>query len=268
MSGWNPNQYLKFAEERTQPCRDLAARIAVANVRRVIDLGCGPGNSTAVLAARWPDAEFTGLDSSAEMIERARREYPRQRWIARGISEWAAAHDGADDGAGDGPFDVVFSNAALQWVDDHAAVYPRLLSHVAPGGALAIQIPGNIDALPHRLMREVAASPEWSRWFPPGSVHEWHHHEMDFYYDVLAPAAARLDLWATEYLHILTDAEAIVEWYRGTGMRPFLEVLATDGERQRFAADYLVSLRPHYLPRAAAGVLFPFRRIFLIAYKG
>jgi trans-aconitate 2-methyltransferase len=263
MSGWSPNQYLKFAAERTQPCRDLAARIAVANVRRAIDLGCGPGNSTAVLRERWPDAEFTGLDSSQEMIERARREYPRQQWIQGDISEWAAGnHD-----ASHGQFDVVFSNAALQWVDGHATVYPRLLSRVAPGGALAIQIPGNIDALPHRLMREVAATPEWNRRFPPGKVCEWHHHEMEFYYDVLAPAAARLDLWATEYLHILPDAEAIVEWYRGTGLRPFLEVLETDAERQRFAADYLESLRPHYPPRAAGGVLFPFRRIFLIAYS-
>ena len=129
MSGWNPSQYLKFAEERTQPCRDLAARIVVADVRRVIDLGCGPGNSTAVLRDRWPDAEFTGLDSSVEMIERARHEYPRQCWMAGDISEWAAGSDGQ--------FDVVFSNAALQWVDDHADVYPRLLSRVAPGGALA-----------------------------------------------------------------------------------------------------------------------------------
>jgi trans-aconitate 2-methyltransferase len=259
MSGWNPNQYLKFAEERTQPCRDLAARIAVPNVRRAIDLGCGPGNSTAVLRDRWPDAEITGLDNSVEMIERARREYPRGRWIAGDVSEWAAA--------GDGQFDVVFSNAALQWVDDHASVYPRLLARVAPGGALAIQIPGNIDALPHRLMREVAASPEWSRWFPPGKVREWHHHEMNFYYDVLAPSATRLDLWATEYLHILPDAEAIVEWYRGTGLRPFLELLESDADRQRFAANYLETLRPHYPPRAAGGVLFPFRRIFLIAYR-
>jgi trans-aconitate 2-methyltransferase len=260
MCGWNPNQYLKFAAERTQPCRDLAARIALSKPRRVIDLGCGPGNSTAVLRDRWPDAEFTGLDSSAEMIERARRGYPRQRWIAGDIAEWAAGSDG--------PFDVVFSNAAMQWVEDHAAVYPQLLSRVAPGGVLAIQIPGNIDALPHRLMREVAASPQWSGSFPPGKVREWHHHEMEFYYDTLAPAAARLDLWATEYLHILPDVEAIVEWYRGTGLRPFLEVLETDAERQRFAADYLASLRPHFPPRAAGGVLFPFRRIFLIAYKG
>jgi len=260
MSGWNPNQYLKFAEERTQPCRDLAARIAVSNVRRVIDLGCGPGNSTAVLHDLWPDAEFTGLDNSAEMIERARREHPLQRWIAGDIAEWAAASDSQ--------YDVVFSNAAMQWVDDHASVYPRLLSRVAPGGALAIQIPGNIDALPHRLMREVAATPQWSRWFPPGSVREWHHQEMEFYYDVLAPTAARLDLWATEYLHVLPDAGAIVEWYRGTGLRPFLELLETDAERQCFAADYLESLRPRFPPRAAGGVLFPFRRIFLIAYRG
>ncbi|MGA3041675.1 MAG: methyltransferase domain-containing protein [Bryobacteraceae bacterium] len=260
MSGWNPNQYLKFAEERTQPCRDLAARIAVPNVRGVIDLGCGPGNSTAVLRERWPDAEFTGLDSSAEMIDRARREYPGQHWLTGGISEWAASADGQ--------FDVVFSNAALQWVDDHATLYPRLLSRVAPGGALAIQIPGNIDALPHRLMREVAAMPAWKRWFPPGQPREWHHHEMEFYYDVLAPCAARLDLWATEYLHILPDAEAIVEWYRATGLRPFMEALETDADRRRFAADYLESLRPHFPPRAAGGVLFPFRRIFLIAYRG
>jgi trans-aconitate 2-methyltransferase len=260
MPGWNPSQYLKFAEERTQPCRDLAARIAVPKARRVIDLGCGPGNSTRVLRERWPDAQFTGIDSSAEMIERARLEYPAQHWIAGDIAAWAAGREGQ--------FDVVFSNAALQWVEDHAALYPRLLSRVAPGGALAVQIPGNIDALPHRLMRQVAAEPEWSRWFPPGKVREWHHHEMDFYYDALASAAARLDLWATEYLHILPDAEAIVEWYRGTGLRPFLEVLESDADRQRFTADYLASLRPHYPPRAAGGVLFPFRRIFLIAYRG
>ena len=257
MSGWNPNQYLKFAQERTQPCRDLAARIEVAQVRRVIDLGCGPGNGTAVLRDRWPDADFTGLDSSAEMIDRARRDAPRQTWITGDISEWAA---------GSGQFDIVFSNAAMQWVVDHAAVYPRLLSRVSPGGALAIQIPGNIGALPHRLMREVAAMPTWRSRFPEGAVREWHHHQMEFYYDVLAPFAARLDLWSTEYLHILPDAEAIVEWYRGTGLRPFLEVLETDTERHRFAADYLDALRPHFPKRPSGAVLFPFLRIFAIAY--
>jgi len=259
MPDWSPNQYLKFSAERTQPCRDLAARISVANVRRVMDLGCGPGNSTAVLAERWPAAEITGLDSSSEMIARARREYPAHRWISRDICDWAGA-------SGD-QFDVVFSNAALQWVEDHAAIYPQLLAHVASGGALAIQIPGNFDALPHRLMRDVAASPSWSRWFASGKLREWHHHEMDFYYDVLAPSAARLEIWATEYLHILPDAEAIVEWYRATGMRPFLQLLETDADRARFESDYLEALRPHFAPRPAGGVLFSFRRIFVIAYR-
>jgi trans-aconitate 2-methyltransferase len=114
MPGWNPSQYLKFADERTRPCRDLAARIAVTNVRRVIDLGCGPGNSTAVLHERWPHAEFTGLDSSVEMIESARRAYPAQRWMVDDIARWAAVQDGK--------YDVVFSNAALQWVEDHAVI--------------------------------------------------------------------------------------------------------------------------------------------------
>ncbi len=259
MPGWNPQQYLKFAEERARPCRDLAARVALAEVRRAMDLGCGPGNSTAVVAARWPGAEVTGLDSSPAMIERARREDPGHGWVVGDIGAWAAES---------GPsFDLVFSNAALQWVEDHASLYPGLLRRVAPGGALAIQIPGNIDALPHRLMREVAGSAPWRARFPPGAVREWHHHEMEFYYDLLAPAAARLDLWATEYLHILADAEAIVEWYRGTGMRPFLELLRSDADRERFTADYLERLRPHFRQRAAGGVLFPFRRIFLIAYQ-
>lgn len=260
MPDWNPHQYLKFADERTQPCRDLAARIAVNDARHVIDLGCGPGNSTAVLRERWPSAEFTGLDSSAQMIERAAREFPAQRWIAGDISAWAAE-------SGE-QFDVVFSNAALQWVDNHPDLYPRLLARVSPGGALAIQIPGNIDALPHRLMRAVAAGPDWRPYFPAGKVREWHHHEMDFYYDVLAPTAARLELWATEYLHILPNVQSIVEWYRGTGLRPFLEVLENDAARDRFMSDYLEALRPHYPPRPAGGVLFPFRRIFLIAYHG
>lgn len=257
MSPWNPNQYLRFADERTQPCRDLVARIPLPEVKNIIDLGCGPGNSTQVLRQRWPEAAFTGLDSSTEMIERASREHPEVRWIIGDIARWAAADGGA--------FGLVFSNAALQWVEDHKTLYPRLLRRVAPGGALAVQIPGNIDALPHRLMRDVAASPAWARYFPPGTPREWHHHEAEFYYDVLAPHSARLDLWTTEYIHILPDAQAIVEWYRGTGLRPFLERLETEAERERFAADYLAALSPHFQPRAGGGVLFPFRRIFLVA---
>ena len=249
MPTWNADQYLKFADERTQPCRDLVARIRVVNVRSVIDLGCGPGNSTAVLAERWPDAGITGLDSSASMIDVARREQPAHRWIARDISEWAANETER--------FDIVFSNAALHWLPDHATLYPRLLARVRAGGALAVQIPADFDALPHRLMRELA---------PAGvQVKEWHSHEPAFYYDVLSPHAARVDVWQIEYQHVMPNADAIVEWYKGTGMRPFLEALETDAAREEFITEYSSRIRAAYPSRPDGKVLFPFRRLFVIA---
>jgi trans-aconitate 2-methyltransferase len=259
MPTWSPGKYLKFSEERTRPCHDLAARISVSPVRRVIDLGCGPGNSTEVLAGLWPDAELTGLDSSTHMIDDARRSHPGWRWIAADIVDWAFSDRE--------PFDVVFANAALQWVPNHDIVYPRLLERVAPGGALAIQVPGHMNDAAHRIMREMAESPSWMRHFPPGRVREWHVHDLDFYYDVLAPHAARLDMWETHYLHVLPDVESVVEWYRGTALRSFLDVLTTAEDRDRFIADYLERLRPAFTPRPDGSILFPFRRLFAIAYR-
>jgi trans-aconitate 2-methyltransferase len=253
MPSWKADQYLKFTAERTQPCRDLAARVDVRNPRRVIDLGCGPGNSTEVLAARWPRAELTGLDSSAEMITRAGEAHPEWRWMAGEIEQWA---DGEDC------FDVVFSNAAMQWVPDHQSVFPRLMARVAAGGALAVQMPGNIDAEAHQLMREVA-----SRFPGTEEVREWFTHGMEFYYDLLSPLAARVELWATEYIHVMDSPEDIVEWYKGSGMRPFLDALSGDAERGRFTAEYLAAIRQGYPARPDGRVLFPFRRLFLVAYR-
>lgn len=260
MPTWDAGQYLRFAEERTRPCRDLAARIDVAEPNRVIDLGCGPGNSTAVLAERRPRARIEGLDSSPEMIASARAARPDLRWSVGDITAWAAGDEG--------PFDVVFSNAALQWVDDHARVFPNLLRHVAPGGALAIQMPGNYDAAPHRLMRELAASPAWRGRFPADGVREWHVHDLDFYHDLLAPRVESLDLWATEYFHILPDVPAIVEWYRGTGLRPFLQALDSEKSREEFTNAWGDRLREVFPSRPNGAVLFPFRRLFLIARVG
>src|SRR5262249_29251644 len=186
MPTWNPGQYLRFGDERTRPCRDLAFRIDVAPVRRIIDLGCGPGNSTAILASLWPDAQITGLDSSPEMIRTARSAMPNHQWTVGDISEWA--------GASKDSFDDVVSNAALQWVGDRATLYPRLLDRVAVGGALAVQVPGNQDGAAHRLMRMIAGSAAWRDSFSTG-VREWHVHDLDYYYDLLAKRAARLDLW-------------------------------------------------------------------------
>jgi trans-aconitate 2-methyltransferase len=248
---WNASQYLKFAAERTQPCRDLAARVDLARPRRIVDLGCGPGNSTEVLAARWPDAQLTGLDSSAEMIAQARASHPECQWVVSDIAGW-----------NQGEYDLVFSNAALQWLPEHAVLFPQLISRVADGGALAVQMPGNRDSAAHRLMRQVAAH------FPATeNVREWFTHSLEFYYDVLAPHAARIHLWATEYIHVMDSPAAIVEWYKGTGMRPFLDALPGAGERERFLAMYLDAIGEAYPPRAAGQVLFPFRRIFLVAYR-
>ena len=259
MPDWHPAQYLKFAEERTRPCRDLAARVDLAAPRRIIDLGCGPGNSTEVLATRWPEAELTGLDSSPDMIAQARAAHPDWTWIGGDIAEWASgAGDRLLSSAQTCSYDLAFSNAALQWVPDHATVFPRLLARAR---VLAVQVPGNRDGPAHRIMREVAKG------YPlEGRVREWHTHDAAFYYDVLATHAARLDIWETEYIHVMDSAEAIVEWYKGTGMRPFLEALDTDTARASFTADYLEAIRAAYPPRPDGKVLFPFRRIFLVAY--
>jgi trans-aconitate 2-methyltransferase len=251
MPSWNADQYLKFEQERTRPCRDLAAGINLGQVRRAIDLGCGPGNSTRVLVQRWPDAEITGLDNAASMIEVARREQPQRAWILRDIAEWAANESEQ--------FDLVFSNCALQWVGDHASLYPKLMQRVLPGGALAVQIPADFEALPHRLMREVS---------PPGvHVKEWYSHAPAFYYDVLAPHSARVDVWQMEYQHVMPNADAIVEWYKGSGLRPFLEAIKAESEREKFLSTFTERIRDAYRPQIDGKVLFPFRRLFVVAYK-
>lgn len=257
MPTWSSDQYLKFAAERTQPAVDLAARIALPAPARVIDLGCGPGNSTAVLAQRWPAASITGLDSSPAMIAAAQKDRAHFTWLTGDIATWPDLRGPA--------YDVIFSNAAYQWVPDHASLLPRLLRRVAPGGALAFQVPANFDAPPHRLMRELAATSAWRTYFPT-APREWHTHAPDFYYDTLAPLAAHVDLWTTDYFHILPGVDGIIEWYRGTGLRPWLEALPDDATRQKFLADYRALLVPYFPPQADGRVLFPFHRLFVIAY--
>ena len=251
MSTWCAAQYLKFAEERTRPSRDLASRIDVSRPMSIIDLGCGPGNSTEVLAQRWPDAQVTGLDNSTKMIEAARSAHPEYRWVEADIAGWSA------NGAGE-RFDIVFSNAALQWLPDHAFLLPALLQRVGPGGAFAFQMPAH-GSPAHRLMQTLARSRSLQ-------VADWHCHEPAFYYDVLSLSAARVDLWETEYVHVMDDAEGIVEWYRGTGLRPYLGALPTESERERFLAEFLDGVRKTYPKQIDGKVLFPFRRLFAIAY--
>lgn len=259
MPAWDPSQYLKFGDERTRPCRDLAARIALADARRIIDLGCGPGNSTQVLAARWPGAEIAALDSSPEMIAAARKTLAGIQCSVGDISEWARTETQQ--------FDIVFSNATLHWVPDHATIYPKLFDRVAPAGALAIQVPNNFANPSHRLLRELASSSTWRDFYSSGKMPVRHVKDIAFYYELLSPRAARSDLWETEYIHVMNEPEAIVEWVKGTGLRPYLDALDKESDRERFLREYLDGIRREYVPRSDGRVLFPFRRMFLIAYR-
>ncbi len=256
MTVWDAQQYLKFANERTQPSLDLIHRISVENPTNIVDLGCGPGNSTAALQRRWPDAETVGLDNSPEMIEKARKDAPKTRWILADVALWEAVP----------PFDIVFSNALLQWVPDHKHVFPHLMNQVAEGGALAVQMPYHYESALQLHMLEVSRDPAWADRTaaarealirkPPG-----------FYYDVLRPVSSRLDLWITEYQHVLEGPEGVIEWFRGTGMRPYLQALETDDDRSRFESMLLERYTEAYPRQKDGKVLFPFRRLFMVAYR-
>lgn len=257
MANWDAALYLRFGRERTQAAIDLAARVELASPARVVDLGCGPGNSTAVLRARWPAAEVVGVDSSPEMIAAAKAPDPTGRWVHADLATWA-------DGR---PFDVVYSNAALQWVPDHAAVFPRLFGLVAPGGALAVQVPAHFESPLHRLIERIADRPGW-RGDPSSARTALTVERPGFYHDVLSPLAARVDLWVTEYWHVMDSPSAIVAWIRGTGLRPFLAALADDVERAEFERQLLHGVERAYPRQADGKVLFPFRRLFVVAYRG
>ncbi len=255
MRDWDPASYLAFADYRTRPSLDLVSHVHVVGPRRVVDLGCGPGNSTQVLRSRWPEAHVVGLDSSAGMIAAAREAYPEQEWILGDIATWSS----------DSAVDVVFSNAALQWVSDHGDLLPRLFGQVAPGGALAFQLPAAMHASIRGVIHEVAADPMWSARME-GALAALTIEEPHTYYDVIAPLACSVDMWETEYYHVLDTPSAIIEWISSTALRPFLEALGSGWETERFTEMLLERVTKAYPLRRDNRVLFPFRRIFLVAY--
>ena len=258
MATWDSGQYLKFANERTQPSIDLAARITLDAPARIIDLGCGPGNSTAVLARRWPRAALTGLDSSPAMLAAAKKNYPTLTWVQSDIAAWAETNPER--------FNLIFSNAALHWVPDHAMVLPRLFAGIAPKGALAFQMPHSL-ASPHQMcMRALPASPAWRTRFPRLPA-MWQVEPVEFYYDLFASRAAHVDLWLTDYIYVFDGPEGIVEWHRGAALRPFLELLPDEATRAEFLRDYLAAITPHYPRQSNGKVLLPLRRLFVVAYR-
>lgn len=251
MPTWHPTQYLRFADHRTRPARDLLTAVAHDRPAVVVDVGCGPGNSTALLVERWPDAEVIGIDSSAEMIERARALLPGVAFEVADLRRWQPP----------ARVDVVFSNATLHWVEDHPTVFERLVSWLGPGSVLAVQMPDNFDQPSHVLMRELASSSRWSgrlgnvlRPRPVASMAE--------YREMLAPYGT-VDIWTTTYLHELGGEDPVPEWVRGTGLRPVLDLLSDD-EAVEFLAEYSDRVRRAYPRQADDVTLYPFKRVFIV----
>lgn len=252
---WSARQYSTFEQERTRPMRDLVAAIPTRDVRVAIDLGCGPGNSTEVLADRFPQARVTGLDSSEDMLGAARERLPGVAFELADIGAWNPAQ----------AFDVILANASLQWLPDHGALYPRLVGRLAPGGSLAVQTPDNLEEPAHRLAREVAADGPWAQKI--GAVEHPARHGADFYYQLLRPHASTVDVWRTTYFHPLAGgAAAVVEWFKGSALRPYLAPL-DEGEKAGFLVRYLAAIAEAYPALADGTVLLPFPRLFVMAQR-
>jgi trans-aconitate 2-methyltransferase len=251
MPSWDADRYLSFEDDRTRPARDLLARVPDVGPSYVVDVGCGPGNSTRLLVERWPEAVVVGIDSSPEMLAKARGDLPGAEFVEADLRDWTPPRQ----------VDVVFSNATLQWVDDHPSILARLVSWLAPGGVMAVQMPANFDAPSHVSMRQVAARSRW-RSRLEGALREAPVAAPQDYYEWLAPFG-QVDIWRTEYFHTLHGDDPVFDWVSGTGLRPVLDRL-DDGDAAAFSAEYSEELRKAYPRRADGTTLFPFRRIFLV----
>lgn len=257
MSDWNPALYTRFEDERTRPAAELLAGVPLDAPQHVVDLGCGPGNSTELLVQRFPTARIIGTDTSQAMLATARQRLPQTRFELGDIADWAPAE----------PVDLAYANASLQWVGDHERLLPRLLSALAPGGVLAVQMPDNLDEPSHRLMRDTAAALLGT---PGDAGDDGDKHRARIlpapqYYDLLAPSCD-VDVWRTTYHHRMDDAAAIVQWLRATGLKPYLDPLTPEMQAQ-FLAEYQHRVESAYSARADGKRLLAFPRLFIVARR-
>lgn len=250
MADWNPSLYLQFDAEHTRPAADLLSRIAHLQVEHVVDLGCGPGNSTRLLRAAWPLAAITGIDNSPAMLAQAAQALPDCEFIDADIARWRPAQ----------PVDVIYANASLQWLADHETLFPHLVAQLAVNGTLAVQMPDNWQEPSHTLMRQVADEqglPDRGRQplLPP-----------DAWYDMLTRQGCEVDIWRTTYFHPLASHQAISDWLQGTGLRPYLAGL-DEQSRNAFLTRYVELLAEHYPLQCNGKVLLRFPRLFIVARK-
>jgi len=254
---WSAAQYIKFERERTRPASDLVASIPTVAAQRVVDVGCGPGNSTKVLAERYPGAEVTAIDSSPAMCAEARQRLAQARIQARVVERDLEDWD-------EGSWDVILSNAVLQWVPNHAQLLPRLIGRLTPGGSLAVQMPDNLDEPAQRLMLDVARRPPWAARLAHAAGARTEIQHPEWYFDLLHPLVDRVDVWRTTYYHTLPGHDALVEWFKGSGLRPFLQPI-TPSEQASFLAEYRAALEVAYPMRTSGRVLLAFPRLFFVA---
>lgn len=254
MQDWDPDLYRQFEAERTRPANDLLTHITMTSPQYISDLGCGPGNSTELLYQRFPDAQLVGIDNSQAMLASAQQRLPNSRFIEADICQWQPSQ----------PQDLIYANASLQWLTDHQHLFPYLFSQLAPQGVLAVQMPDNLDQPSHKAMREVAENGPWQQTLLEAGATRAKVLSANRYYDVLAPYAGRIDIWRTTYYHLMPSAQAIVDWLRATGLRPYLEPLS-EAMQLEFLQNYLAIIDIAYPQQADGHRLFAFPRLFIIA---
>lgn len=256
MSDWNSSQYLKFKKERTQPSTDLVNRISLDNPGKIIDIGCGPGNSTKELYNRFPNAHIVGVDKSSNMLEKAKEKYS--------YIEFAEFDAASDDWNLGNDFDIVFSNACLQWVPNHKELLPKLMDLLKPGGVLAVQIPIQYNEPIHKIISRVSTNMKWKNKLHVSNP--FYILSNDEYYDILSGISNDFEMWTTTYYHKMKNHIDIIEWYKSTGLKPYLEAL-DEKNKQQFINDIYEEVVKYYKRQANGEVIFRFPRLFFVAEK-
>ncbi|MBL8447086.1 MAG: methyltransferase domain-containing protein [Zoogloeaceae bacterium] len=252
---WNPDHYLAFGDLRLRPALDLLGRIPTRDPQRIADLGCGPGHITALLAERWPTAKVTGIDQSRPMLDRAAADFPALSWVEADLATWRPGE----------PLDLIFSNAALHWLDDHPRLFRDLVDNLVPGGTLAVQMPNNFAAPSHRCAYEAAAAGPWSECLAPLLRPAPLLSPQD-YYALLRPLCGHVEIWETEYLQVLKGDNPVADWTRTSLLVPLLEALPPAWQVP-FEAEYRARVAAAYPNERDGHTLFPFRRLFMIARR-
>jgi trans-aconitate 2-methyltransferase len=253
---WSASQYSKFEQERNRPITDLLAQIRVDNVQNGMDIGCGPGNSTALLAAKFPNAQLSGIDSSADMIAAAEKKLPSAAFSVEDISVWNDAKS----------YDIILANASLHWVPNHQVLFPALINKLSPGGVLAVQMPDNFEEPAHQLMRETTAEGPWANKLADSS-NKIARESAEWYYEHLHSKVSSFDIWRTTYFHPMAGgAKDVVEWFKGAGLRPFLDPL-TDEEKSDFLLKYTEKISKGYTVNSDGSILLPYPRLFILVTR-